>query len=142
MVNVGQLVREQHAADGVVLVGFSSYAGTVIAANQWGAPMQSMRVPAGRPGSWEDLLHRAAPSDRLLMFDRVRDTDALLEPRGHRAIGVVYRPQHEAYGNYVPTVLPRRYDALAFFDRSHALHPLHLPVRADQDLPETFPTGV
>ena len=142
MINVGQLVREQHEAEGVVLVGFSSYRGTVIAAQQWGAEMQTMSVPPGRPGSWEDVLHRAAASDRLLLFDCTEPNEALLAPRGHRAIGVVYRPQYEAYGNYVPTVMPRRYDALAFFDESHALNPLRLPVHADPDLPETFPTGV
>ena len=31
MVNVGQLVRERHAKEGVVLVGFGSYQGSVIA---------------------------------------------------------------------------------------------------------------
>jgi erythromycin esterase-like protein len=36
--------------------------------------------------------------------------------RGHRAIGVVYRPEYEHFGNYVPTGLPRRYDALLSLD--------------------------
>ena len=72
--------------------------------------MRVMNVPAARPGSWEDVLHRAAPGNKLLVFDR-RSPLEMLEPRGHRAIGVVYRPQHEAFGNYVPSVLPRRYDA-------------------------------
>ena len=34
-----------------------------------------------------------------------------LAERGHRAIGVVYDPEAERYGNYVPTVLPLRYAA-------------------------------
>jgi erythromycin esterase-like protein len=42
MVNVGQLVRERHANDGVWLVGFGSHHGTVIAADEWGATMQRM----------------------------------------------------------------------------------------------------
>jgi erythromycin esterase len=37
MVNVGQLVREQHDQDGVMLIGFSSYRGNVIAGREWGA---------------------------------------------------------------------------------------------------------
>lgn len=142
MVNVGQLVREQHANEGVVLVGFSSHHGTVIAGDEWGARMRRMSAPAGRPGSWEDMLHRSAASDRLLLFDRSDMTQPLLEPRGHRAIGVVYRPQYEAYGNYVPTIMPRRYDALAFFDETHALHPLHIAASFEHEVPETFPTGV
>jgi erythromycin esterase-like protein len=142
MVNVGQLVRQRHATEGVVLVGFSSHHGTVIAGNEWGAPMQEMPVPAGRPGSWEHVLHQAAAADCLLVFDRRTPSHFLLEPRGHRAIGVVYRPQYEAFGNYVPTVMPRRYDALAFISETHALHPLRVPSSFEHEYPETFPSGV
>src|SRR5439155_3304931 len=52
MVNLGQLVRDRHAADGVVLVGFGTHRGTVIAGRGWDAPMEEMRVPPARPGSW------------------------------------------------------------------------------------------
>jgi erythromycin esterase-like protein len=142
MVNVGQLVRQRHADEGVVLVGFSSHHGTVIAGDEWGAPMRSMTVPAGRPGSWEDVLHQAAAGDRLLLLDQGRSSPLISEPRGHRAIGVVYRPQYEAFGNYVPTVMSRRYDALVFIDETHALHPLHVPASFEHEVPETFPTGV
>jgi len=141
-VNVGQLVREQHADEGVVLVGFSSHHGTVIAGDEWGAPMRAITVPAGRPGSWEDVLHRAAPGDRLLLFDRDNTTSLMTEPRGHRAIGVVYRPQYEAFGNYVPSIMPRRYDILAFLDETHALHPLAIEGSFEHEVPETFPSGV
>ncbi|HVT30054.1 MAG TPA: erythromycin esterase family protein [Lacipirellulaceae bacterium] len=142
MVNVGQLIRQQHAEDGVVLVGFSSYRGTVIAGDEWAAPMRVMSVPPGRSGSWEHVLHQSAAADRLLIFDRKRPSHWMLEPRGHRAIGVVYRPRYEAFGNYVPTVLPRRYDALLFIDQMHALHPLEAAGGLEHELPETFPTGV
>jgi erythromycin esterase-like protein len=142
MVNVGQLVREQHVDEGVVLAGFSSYRGTVIAGEEWGAPMRAMTVPPGRPGSWEDVLHQAAPSDRLLLFDPADSSQLWLEPRGHRAIGVVYRPQYEAFGNYVPTVMSRRYDVLMFLDETQALHPLRVPAGFEHEVPETFPSGV
>ena len=49
------------------------------------------------------------------------------ETRGHRAIGVVYHPEYEHLGNYVPTVLSRRYDALLFIDETHALHRCRFP---------------
>jgi erythromycin esterase-like protein len=140
MVNVGGLVRDNHEAEGVVLVGFSTYRGTVIASDAWGAAMRVMPVPPGRPGSWEDVLHRAAPRDSLLVFDR-RSPLEMLEPRGHRAIGVVYRPQYEAFGNYVPSVLPRRFDALVYLDETQALRPLHIDTHFDHDSPETFPFG-
>jgi erythromycin esterase len=142
-VNVGQLVRERHGDEGVVLVGFASYRGSVIAGREWEAPMERMRVPPAREGSWEDVLHRMGKDDALLLLADVDPTDEMLEPRGHRAIGVVYRPQYERYGNYVPTVLPRRYDALLFLDTTEALHPLHevQPVE-EGEVPETYPSGV
>jgi erythromycin esterase-like protein len=141
MVNIGQLVRERHAGEGVVLVGFGSHRGTVIAGDEWDAPMEVMDVPPGREGSWEDILHRAGETNKLLLLDDVRDDEVFLEERGHRAIGVVYHPERERYGNYVPTVLPRRYDAFCHIDETRALHPLHL--RPDlSKIPETYPSGV
>jgi erythromycin esterase-like protein len=145
MVNVGQLVRQAHDNDDVVIVGFGTHRGTVIAAQEWGAPMQLMHVPEARRESYEAVLHHTGIPDFLLPF-AVREThpvvDELREPRGHRAIGVVYNPELEHYGNYVPTILPERYDAFIYLDETRAVAPLHMPVRVDRDLPETFPSGV
>jgi erythromycin esterase-like protein len=49
--------------------------------------------------------------------------------RDQRAIGVVYNPQYEKYGNYVPTDLSLRYDAFLFIDETHALNPLYMRTR-------------
>jgi erythromycin esterase-like protein len=141
MVNLGQLAREQHQAEGVVLVGFGSYRGSVIAGVEWEAPMQRMRVPEARVGSWEELMHRSA-GDQLQILTPESLSAAWYEPRGHRAIGVVYQPEYEAFGNYVPTVLPERYDAFLFIDRTHALQPLHLHPQVEHEVPETYPSGV
>jgi len=143
MINIGELVREVHALEGIVLVGFGSHRGSVIAGDEWEAPMERMNVPTARRHSWEDVLHRAGPENRLLLFDDVRKNNLFLEERGHRAIGVVYHPAYESYGNYVPTVLPMRYDAFLHIDESRALEPLHdVKVRHDGEVPETYPTGV
>jgi erythromycin esterase-like protein len=142
MVNVGQLVRERHHDEGVVLAGFGSHRGTVIAAVEWEAPMERMVVPPGRAGSWEDVLHRAGPENKLLLFDWLAGEDEFFRERGHRAIGVVYHPELERYGNYVPTVLPSRYNAFLYLDETRALRPLHLPAHEDGEVPETYPTGV
>jgi erythromycin esterase len=142
MVNVGQLAREARGAEDVVLVGFGSYRGSVIAGGRWGAPMQRMTVPPAREGSWEDVMHAAGEGkDRLLVFSGAEE-EGLLEPRAHRAIGVVYDPGAERYGNYVPTVLPHRYDAFLYLDETRALHPLEMRPREDGEPPETFPSGV
>ncbi|MER7395115.1 erythromycin esterase family protein [Streptomyces sp. NPDC000151] len=151
LVNVGQLVRERHAADGVVLVGFGSYEGTVTAGESWGAPPQTMTVPAARPGSTEELLHRALPGGAALFLltpspgtsgDRPAGPGHWTRmPRDHRAIGVVYRPEREKWGNYVPTVLDERYDAFLFLDATRALTPLPRQHPADTGEEETWPTG-
>ena len=144
MVNVGQLVRQAHDDEGVVLVGFGSYRGSVIAGSEWGAPMERMRVPEGRPDSWEALLHHAVTDSAagVLVFDDRDDggVAGLDEPVLHRAIGVVYDPDHERFGNYVPSLVARRYDAFVFVDETHALAPLHMPVT--HGVPDTFPSGV
>jgi erythromycin esterase-like protein len=151
MVNVGQIVRELHGErpderDGVVLVGFGTHRGSVIAGEEWGAPMRAMRVPEARAGTWEDALHRAGGgADRLLVFDDADDggVPGLDRPIDHRAIGVVYDPRREKWGNYVPTIVPRRYDAFLFVDQTRALDPLHMAERAEHDeVAETFPSGM
>jgi len=142
-VNVGQLVRERHGAEGVVLVGFGSYEGSVIAGREWEAPMERMPVPPAREDSWEDVLHQAGEEDKLLLLASTTPTPEMLRPRGHRAIGVVYHPEYEHFGNYVPTVLPRRYDAFLYLNRTEALHPLHdVKPREGGEVPETYPSGV
>jgi erythromycin esterase-like protein len=144
MVNVGQLVRQARGEQGVVLAGFGTHHGTVIAAEEWGLPMERMRVPDARAGSYEDVLHRAGAADVMLLFgdDGAGPLESLDRPLGHRAIGVVYDPRHERWGNYVPTILHRRYDAFLYLDESHAVDPLHMPVRVDGELPETYPSGL
>jgi erythromycin esterase len=144
MVNVGQLVRERHDAEGVLLVGFGTHRGTVIAAEEWGAPMERMRVPNARPGSWEDVCNRENEDDKLMIFSNEPHggVPGLEAPRDHRAIGVVYDPRNERWGNYVPTVVPRRYDAFLYIDETRAVDPLHMPVRVGEEVPETYPTGM
>mgnify|MGYP003575225693 FL=1 len=137
-INVGQLVREQKGEEDTVLVGFGSYAGRVIAGDSWGAPMQDKFVPDARPGSVEEMLHKESPENRLLIFDRSNEQERFDKVLPHRAIGVVYNPAYEKYGNYVPTVLNARYDAFIYIDKTKALHPLHVKVD-EHKTPETFP---
>ncbi|WP_101297921.1 erythromycin esterase family protein [Halegenticoccus soli] len=139
-VNIGQLVRESHGADNVALVGFGTHRGSVVAGDRWGAQMEEMSLPEARKGSYEDAFHRAGRGDVFLPLDDLGDDSALAERRGHRAVGVVYDPSREA-GNYVPTVLPDRYDAFVHVEESEALHPLHLEPHGATE-PETYPWGV
>jgi erythromycin esterase len=140
MLNIGQLAREQHRRDGVVLVGFGSHHGSVIAGKSWGAPMERMEVPEGHPGSWEDVLHQTG-RDQILIFDPENLSEEFQKVRGHRAIGVVYHPASESRGNFVPTVLPKRYDAFLYIDVTESLHPLHIEPE-EINPPDLYPWGV
>jgi len=137
MINLGQLAREEYGKDRVCLVGFSSYKGTVMAGEEWGAPMQEMEVPAARDGSIESILHAMGNNDGYILLQR--ENDPVFRARlPHRAIGVVYLPSREKFGNYVPTILSERYDAFIFLDTTTALHPLLLHPDKNK-LPGTYP---
>lgn len=131
LVNVGQLVRERHGADGVVLVGFGTHSSSVVAADAWGDPAQVTTVPGARRGSIEALLHDSIETPTaLFVLPSELPTGSPSGATIGRS-GVVYRPRAERWGNYVPTVLGRRYDASCWFDQTRALAPL----------PGTHPTG-
>jgi erythromycin esterase-like protein len=138
-VNLGGLARQE--IGNVALVGFGSHSGTVLAGHAWGAPEEVMQMPPARENSVEDIMHKISVdtgSNNLVFL--FHDRDELREVRGHRAIGVVYDPQHERRGNYVPTLLSKRYDAFIFIDRSQALKSWH-PAKSLGEFPETWPSG-
>ncbi|PEZ80415.1 protein-L-isoaspartate O-methyltransferase [Bacillus sp. AFS017274] len=123
MINVGQVIREQNPAEDVFITGFGTYTGTVIAADEWGMDLEIKTVPPAINGSWEEAMHLSGAYDKLLIF--TDENRQLFQDRlGHRAIGVVYRPEYEQYGNYVPSVMSDRYDAFIYIDETQALHPL------------------
>lgn len=140
MYNVGELARQKFPGE-TFLIGFGSYGGSVIAGSSWGAKMQHMQVPDGRKGSWESLLHNASPKNKLLLMEDLRDTLFGDHRIGHRAIGVVYRPEYERYGNYVPSNIANRYDAFIYLDKTRALHPLDLKPHT-KEVPDTYPFGL
>jgi erythromycin esterase-like protein/predicted phosphoribosyltransferase len=134
--NVGQLVRERHG-DEALLVGFSTYTGTVTAASDWGGPAERKNVRRALPGSWEELLHQQETDAFLLVPVRVPGR------RLERAIGVVYRPETERISHYFHARLADQFDALIHRDETRAVEPL---VRNSEwetgELPETYPFGV
>ncbi|MUL41298.1 erythromycin esterase family protein [Streptomonospora sp. PA3] len=143
MVNLGQLMRERRAHEGVVAVGFGTHSGTVIAGRHWGADPEPMTVPPARAGSLEDRLHGVLHGGAAIAVfpESGEPPEWAARTLDHRAIGVVYRPAYEAWSNYVPTVAGRRYDAFVHCDRTSAVHPLHRAEPAPRE-PETYPSGV
>lgn len=123
LVNVGQLTREQYGMENIFAIGFGSYEGTVIAAKKWGSKGYVMTVPKGAQGSWEEAVHQAGSFNKYLIFTE-ENKDLFRDDIGHRAIGVVYHPEYEHHGNYVPTRLSERYDAFIHIEKTTALRPL------------------
>jgi erythromycin esterase-like protein/predicted phosphoribosyltransferase len=134
--NVGQLVRERHGRK-ALLIGFTTYTGTVTAASQWGGPAERKQVRPALPGSWEELFHEQESAWFLL--DPVRVPGRRLE----RAIGVIYQPQTERVSHYFQARLAEQFDAVIHLDETTALQPLERTSEWDAgELPETYPTGV
>lgn len=139
-VNLGQLARVQYGRENVYLAGFGSYQGTVIAGDGWGAPMKKMEMPPAQPGSWEDWLHQLGASNKLLLSKELREVKEACQPVPHRAIGVVYDPTKEARGNYVPSLIPERYDAFLYLDETEALRPFITKVKKKTS-PKLYPAN-
>jgi len=137
-INVGQLMRERFGRDNVYIVGFGGYTGKVIASNEWGGAIQSMNVPRAQRGSWEQMLYQQGGGNKLVFSNEIKGSENLQQAIGNRAIGVVYNPANER-GNYVPSIIPQRYDAFLFFEQTSALRPLNTPARNEP--PDTYPWG-
>jgi erythromycin esterase-like protein len=141
--NVGQLVRERYGRD-AVLVGFTTYSGTVTAANDWDAPAERKHVRPALPGSYEALFHATGlPHFLLPLRDSEIAAKHLTEPRLERAIGVIYRPETERLSHYLYARLAEQFDAVVHFDQTRAVEPLERTAQWDRgELPETYPVGV
>jgi erythromycin esterase-like protein len=141
--NVGQLVRERFDANDTVLIGFSTYEGTVTAADDWGEPARVKRVRPGLAGSYEAAFHAMGMPRFMAFLDEPRDLPGeFRERRLQRAIGVIYRPETERLSHYFHSRVTGQFDVMLHFDSTRALKPLE-PAATQESLeaPETFPTG-
>jgi erythromycin esterase-like protein len=141
--NVGQLVRER-CGDKAYDIGFTTYTGTVTAADDWDEPPRRMAVRPGLDGSYEDLFHRVElPRFWLDLRSGGPAAEGLRKERLERAIGVVYRPRTERVSHYFGCRLSDQFDAVIHIDETSALVPLDRPEGWHAgEVPETFPTGV
>jgi erythromycin esterase-like protein len=142
--NVGQLVRGK-SGDDAFLIGFSTYTGTVTAAQDWDEPAQRRNVRPGLAGSYEELFHATGvPCFWLNLRDLSVDArDLLVVPRLQRAIGVIYRPETERWSHYFHSRVAEQFDAMIHLDETRALEPLERSAETQSDEPpETFPTSL
>ena len=141
--NVGQIVRELHDRD-AVLVGLTTHHGTVTAASNWDGPAERKRVRPALVNSYEALFHDVSiPRFFLTLRNMGHATSALNEPLLERAIGVIYRPETERASHYFQARLSPQFDAVIHFDETRAVEPLERTVEWQEgEVPETFPTGI
>ena len=122
--NVGQLMRQRYK-DQSVLVGFTTYTGTVMAASEWGRPGQVKTVRPALPESYAALFHEADKGDFLMVMRGNESLSRLMgEPRLERAIGVIYLPETERASHYFEARLSRQFDAVIHMDTTRAIEPL------------------
>ena len=138
-----RLSPQRHGRD-AVLVGLTTYHGTVTAASNWDLPAERKRVRPALENSYEALFHS---SDLRRFLLTIRDDEhlgsALRSPMLERAIGVIYRPETERASHYFHARLSDQFDAVVHFDETRAVEPLERTVEWEIDeVPETFPTGV
>jgi erythromycin esterase-like protein len=140
--NVGQLIRQQYGSD-AVLVGFTTYVGTVTAATDWDDPGERKRVRPALPDSYELGFHETQiPRFFVDLGSGARGTALMSKPRLERAIGVIYRPETERVSHYFRADMPRQFDGVYHFDETRAVEPLEKPERwHDIEPPETYPSG-
>jgi erythromycin esterase-like protein len=141
--NLGQLLRQRVGAE-AVLVGFTTYAGTVTAASDWESPAERKTVRPALPGSFEALFHATSLGNFYLDLG-IRATPVLTTPRLERAIGVVYEPETERQSHYFLASLAQQFDALFHYDRTRAVEPLERTpawVDGSAEFPETYPSAL
>lgn len=141
--NVGQLVRERHGRN-AVLIGLTTYSGTVTAASNWDGPGERKHVRPALPLSYESLFHEVeSPRFLLKLRDDAHVKSALKEPMLERAIGVIYRPETERLSHYFEAWLAEQFDVVIHFDETRAVEPLERTAQWERgEVPETFPSGL
>jgi erythromycin esterase-like protein len=143
--NVGQLVRERYGS-GAMLVGFSTFTGSVTAASEWDAPAERKHVRPALAGSYERLFHEAGGNFLLRVSEpsAAREvTAAIAGPMLERAIGVIYLPQTERRSHYFRAYLPRQFDYVIHIDETRAVEPLERSAGWEAgEMADTFPSGL
>lgn len=140
--NVGQLARERYGK-AAILVGFTTYDGTVTAASNWDAPAERKRVRPALDQSYEALFHATNIPNFLLQLQGATWLSGVLKERLERAIGVIYLPETERISHYFHARLADQFDAVIHMDHTRAVEPLERRSRWEEgELPETYPFAV
>ena len=140
--NVGQLTRERYGTN-AILIGFTTYSGTVTAASNWDSPAERKRVRPALAGSVEAAFHESDLERFFLTMESGSSArSALRQPMLERAIGVIYRPETERQSHYFQAAVSDQFDAVIHIDETRAVEPLERTARWEAgETAETFPSG-
>jgi erythromycin esterase-like protein len=141
--NIGQLARQRYGAR-ALNVGFTTHAGTVTAARDWGGAPERRGVRPSLSGSYERLFHDTGIRRFVLPLRTDLDLAAALSrPRLERAIGVLYLPEHERRSHYFHAQLAPQFDYAIHIDETRAVEPLERTAEWEAgELAETYPSGL
>jgi erythromycin esterase-like protein len=122
--NLGQLLRERFGNENVYLLGFTTYQGTVVAADRWGGPHRVHNLRPASADSYAGMFHKAGLTDSLILLPRGSAVARALDsPRLKREFGVIYARDSELQSHYLRTRLARQFDAVIYVDRTRAVSP-------------------
>jgi erythromycin esterase-like protein len=146
LVTVGQLLRQQHGAE-TVLVAFTTHRGTVTAASEWDGPPEIKKLRPAFSGSFEALFHDTQIA-RFMISSRGHEKvlEVFRKDRPERSIGAIYHsetPEAERAAHYFIACLAEQFDAVLYFDETRAIEPLEF-TRGETtvEAPLTYPFGV
>jgi erythromycin esterase-like protein len=141
--NLGQLARQKYP-NKTLLIGFSTYAGSVTAASDWEAPPENKILRPALKGSHPEIFHRSGLENFILDLHNLNEDAAYLNnPLLQRFVGVVYHPATERMSHYYHSVLPKQFDAIIHIDKTTALEPLKSTQHWHRgELEETYPWGL
>ena len=124
-------------------IGFTTFTGTVTAADDWDGPAERKRVRPALRGSYEHLFHEVDEKAFWIATNAPRVTEHLRSARLERAIGVIYRPRTERQSHYFRARLADQFDTVVHIDETRAVEPIERTARWDEgELPETYPYAV
>ncbi|MBL4653798.1 MAG: erythromycin esterase family protein [Flavobacteriales bacterium] len=141
--NMGQLAKEQYP-NKVLLIGFLTNTGSVIAASGWNYAAEPKTVLSAINYSYEYFFHHLNPSNFLLNFKTQPQIKTLIPSELlERSIGVIYLPETERESHYIHANLVKQFDIVIYIDKTSAIRPLEKSaILHSGEVFETFPFGV
>ncbi len=141
-INIGQLVRQRYGPQSYS-IGFTTYDGTVTAADNWDSLPLRRHVRPALKKSYEQLFHQVGiPNFWLSVSHDPLLKSTLHEPMLERGIGVIYQPQTERQSHYFKARLSDQFDAVIHLDTTQAVEPLERNIYWEKgEVPETYPSS-